>query len=261
MPSATAPPTSANDIQVQLEYLADLPLYESTKPLQYVPGFENDSRSTVHLSPGPLEILHDVRTLSPDTFALDESGFRFIKAPTEFCNWNSQDAIANEYMPEMEALLKREVDGVDEIVLFDARIRYGESSGTKTVDGMHYNPFARQVHVDQTESSIITKIRSLTELKADFLLRGRSRIINVWRPIRHPVYDCGLAIADGGTLKDEDVIECDRMRRDDGQFWDTMGVVKYREGYRWYYMSEQDEEDVLIFKNYDSDKRVKARRK
>lgn len=37
-----------------------------------------------------------------------------------------------------------------------------------------------------------------------------------------------------------------------------MGVVQYRKGYDWYYMSEQDEEDVVLFKNYDSDKRVAA---
>ncbi|KAI9663986.1 MAG: hypothetical protein M1821_007477 [Bathelium mastoideum] len=259
MPSITLPPPLSKDIQVQLEYLADLPLYKTTKPLQYVPGFENDQRSTVCLNSGPPETLHDVRGTALDNFTLDDNGFKYVKAPTDFRDWNSQDAVAEIYISEMEALLRKEVEGVDEIVIFDARIRHGESSGTKAHDGLHYNPFARQVHVDQTESSIITKIRTLTELKANFLLRGRSRIINVWRPIRHPVYDCGLAIADGGMLKDGDVIECDRMRRDDGLFWDTMGVVKYREGYRWHYMSEQAEEDVLIFKNYDSDKRVKAR--
>lgn len=65
-------------------------------------------------------------------------------------------------------------------------------------------------------------------------------------------YDCGLAIADGGKLKDEDVIECDRHRQDTGEFWDTMGVIKYRPGFEWYYMSYQDEPDVLLFKNFDT---------
>lgn len=39
-----------------------------------------------------------------------------------------------------------------------------------------------------------------------------------------------------------------------------MGVVKQREGYDWHYMSEQAEEDVLLFKNYDSDDKVPATR-
>ena len=38
-----------------------------------------------------------------------------------------------------------------------------------------------------------------------------------------------------------------------------MGVVQYRPGFEWYYMSEQAEEDVLLFKNYDSATNVQAR--
>ena len=54
-------------------------------------------------------------------------------------------------------------------------------------------------------------------------------------------------------------MECDRVRRDTGEFWDTMGVIKYRPGYDWFYMSLQDEANVLLFKNYDSATDVKAR--
>ena len=38
-----------------------------------------------------------------------------------------------------------------------------------------------------------------------------------------------------------------------------MGVIQYRPGFDWYYMSEQAEEDVLLFKNYDSATDVGAR--
>ncbi len=50
---------------------------------------------------------------------------------------------------------------------------------------------------------------------------------------QHPVYDCGLAVADGGKLNKDDVLECDRIRQDTGQYWDTMGVIKYRPGFHW----------------------------
>lgn len=33
---------------------------------------------------------------------------------------------------------------------------------------------------------------------------------------------------------------------------------RYRDGYHWYYMSEQSEEDVLLFKTYDSDESVSS---
>ncbi|EMC94666.1 hypothetical protein BAUCODRAFT_42205, partial [Baudoinia panamericana UAMH 10762] len=205
--------------------------------------------------------IRDVRGVSDaplGNFSLDDNGFRYVKAPTTFKAWSSQPRIAQEYLPELEALLKREVDGCDEILFYDARIRQEADEGLR-VKGLSYNPFARQVHTDNTERSVLDKIRNMTDMKADYLLSGRARIINIWRPIKHPVYDCGLAIADGGKLRDDDVLECDRHRADTGQYWDTMGVIKYRDGYDWYYCSEQAEEDVLLFKNYDSDTSVKAR--
>lgn len=125
--------------------------------------------------------------------------------------------------------------------------------------GLSYNPFAKQVHTDNTEKSVLTKIRRLTEIKADYLLSGRARIINIWRPIKHPVHDCALAVMDAATLREDDVIECDRRRQDTGEFWDTMGVIKYRRGYQWYYMSQQADSDVLLFKGYDSLADVPAR--
>lgn len=38
-----------------------------------------------------------------------------------------------------------------------------------------------------------------------------------------------------------------------GNFHDTMGVVKHRPDYRWWYMSEQRPDEVVLFKGYDSD--------
>ena len=245
------------NIIVRLQYLKDDPLYDTSKPIQVTPPFPRSSRTNVQLTPGPTEILNDVRGRE-DQFTLDNNGFRYVHAPTNFKDWSSQPQIAKEFLPEMEELLKREVDGCDEVIFYDARIRQENNEGVR-VQGLSYNPFARQVHVDNTETSVIEKIHNITDMKADYHLSGRARIINIWRPIKHPVYDCGLAIADGGKLREGDVLECDRHRQDTGQYWDTMGVIRYRQGFDWYYMPLQDEPDVLLFKNYDSATDVRAR--
>lgn len=50
------------DVVVRLEYLADLPLYKTVKPLQVVPGFlDRDGRSNVKLAPGEQETIRDAR--------------------------------------------------------------------------------------------------------------------------------------------------------------------------------------------------------
>lgn len=248
---------SRKDIQVQLQYLKDDPIYHEQKPLQITPNFlDKENRTNVRLAPGQPETIRDVRGREAD-FTLDRHGFKYVHAPTKFKEWSSQPKIAEAYLPELEALLRKEVEGCDEIMFYDARIRHADDAGLR-VEGLSYNPFAKQVHTDNTEKSVLVKIRNLTEMKADYLLSGRARIINIWRPIKHPVYDCGLAIADGGKLNSDDVIECDRHRQDTGEFWDTMGVIKYRPGFEWYYMSYQDEPDVLLFKNHDTATDVKA---
>ena len=257
LPSATISSVQRRDITVRFQYLENDPLYDSTKPVQVTPPFPPSSRTNVRLTPGPDEVLNDVRGRE-DQFTLDNNGFCYVHAPTKFKNWSSQPSIAKDFLPEMEELLKREVDGCDEIVFYDARIRQESDEGVR-VQGLSFNPYARQVHVDNTETSVIEKIRSITEMKADYHLKGRSRIINIWRPIKHPVYDCGLAIADGGKLREGDVMECDRQRQDTGEYWDTMGVIKFRPGFDWWYMSLQDEPDVLLFKNYDSATDVQAK--
>lgn len=260
--SKEATPTSSHpsrqDVKVKLHYLKNDPIYATQKPLQITPNFlDKEHKTNVRLAEGEEETIHDVRGRESD-FSLDEHGFKYVHAPTNFKDWSSQPKIAQGYLPELEDLLRREVDGCDEIMFYDARIRHSDDAGLR-VEGLSYNPFAKQVHTDNTEKSVLMKIRNLTEMKADYLLSGRARIINIWRPIKHPVYDCGLAIADGGKLQKDDILECDRHRQDTGEFWDTMGVIKYRPGFHWYYMSQQDEPDVLLFKNYDSSADVPAR--
>lgn len=248
----------SKDVNVQLHYLQDLPLYKHTKPLQITPNFADKEHLTnVQLEPGQPETIRDVRGIHHG-FSLDDNGFKYVKAPTAFADWSSQPKIAQDYLPELEALLRREVDNVDEILFYDARIRQSGDEGLR-VSGLSYNPFARQVHLDNTETSVIEKIKNLTDMKADYLLKGRCRVINIWRPIKHQVYDCSLAVADCGKLKEGDIIECDRRLASTGAYHDTMGVVRYRKGLDWYYCGDMAEDDILLFKGYDSSTSVRAR--
>lgn len=108
------------DVQVQLQYLKDDPLYALEKPVQITPNFlDKDRRTNVKLAAGQPETIRDVRG-QEERFSLDDHGFRYIKAPTSFKEWSSQPAIAQRYLPELEVLLKRAIDGCDEIIFYDA---------------------------------------------------------------------------------------------------------------------------------------------
>ncbi|KAI7086985.1 hypothetical protein KC356_g4530 [Hortaea werneckii] len=166
------------DVTVRLQYLKDLPLYKTVKPLQITPNFQDtEGRTNVVLEAGPEETIRDIRCIDRP-FDLDKNGFKFVKAGTSFTNWSSQPDIAKHYLQEMETLLLREVEEVDEVLFYDARIRQSGDEGLR-IEGLSFNPFAKQVHRDNTDVSCVEKIRNLTDLKADFLFRRRSRIINI----------------------------------------------------------------------------------
>lgn len=105
-----------------LFYLADLPLYKHTKPVQLVPGFaENKEPHNVELEAGPKETINDVRGREHE-FTLERNGFQYLHYPTNVKDFTSKDALETDYLRECERLLRREVEGVDEVVFFDARV-------------------------------------------------------------------------------------------------------------------------------------------
>lgn len=227
----------------------------SEKPRQVVPGFLDDPGTTVELSLGPEETIHDVRG-SEFKFTLEENGFCFVKHHTTFTDWDRKRKIEDNYCNRemvdlVSSVMGGRENGVDEVIIFHQGQRGAGRAGKEASDGQRTNPFARQVHLDQTEPTIIAKVRSSTEIKAGWALQGRIRQVNVWRPLFHPVYDCGLCVADSTSLEEGDVVEIDRVKPD-GTFFDTMGGVRWREGYRWWYKSFMEPDDVLMFMGYDS---------
>ena len=59
------------------------------------------------------------------------------------------------------------------------------------------------VHVDQTYEAGVARVHRHMGEDAERLLKGRVRIINVWRPIANPVYHRPLALGDWRSLNQE----------------------------------------------------------
>ncbi|QDS72119.1 hypothetical protein FKW77_003781 [Venturia effusa] len=247
-------------VEAQLHYLTSSVEYtESRPPIQVVTraATHSDPRTTVKLSQGPPEKINDVRGRE-DQFNLERNGFAFVKHSSCVGDWECRDKIWTEYVEKECKELVANVfggleGGVDEVIAFHEGKRGSNKEWRQSADGQRTNPFARQVHVDQTQRTIRQIVQDKTDIKAEWLWKGRVRQVNAWRPLYHPVYDCGLCVADAESLTEEDCIEAKRIRETDGGFLDTMGVVKYREGRQWYYKSLMEPDDVVLFMGYDSD--------
>jgi hypothetical protein len=75
------------------------------------------------------------------------------------------------------------------------------------------------------------------------------QVINVWRPIRGPLRDAPLAMADGQTVEAGDLIASDLIYPNrSGETYS----VKYNPNHRWYYIPEMRTDEALLLKCYDS---------
>lgn len=67
--------------------------------------------------------------------------------------------------------------------------------------------------------------------------------------------DWPLAVGDGSTVDRRDLVEADHIRRH--YMGSTMYLMR-NSRHKFYYMSKQSKDDVLIFKNFDSSPNVAA---
>ena len=71
-----------------------------------------------------------------------------------------------------------------------------------------------RVHNDYTEWSGPQRVRDLLPEEATELTRRRFAIIQVWRPIRHPVESWPLAIADAESISPANLVVTERRYPD-----------------------------------------------
>ncbi|PSS22369.1 hypothetical protein M430DRAFT_137540 [Amorphotheca resinae ATCC 22711] len=250
-----------------LQFIQWSDLYTTEKPFQIfidLPPSAGDARRTNVVFEQREVILQDMRG-SESSFSLDRHGFIArhharipgLESPTT-------SFIETVYLPAVIELLKREVEGADRVVIFDWRVSRSaharaEDESVDLKDLSDRLAPARSVHVDQAPLAAFRIVSRELPQEAEELLRGRFRIINVWRPLQHAVEDWPLAVCDGSTVDDNDLLETDIVRRDFREHVGANMFALHRERYRWYYLSRQQPDEVLIFKQFDTESGVKAR--
>ena len=143
----------------------------------------------------------------------------------------------------------KEFAGAVKVHVFDHNVR------SRPMAKRHENGAQEPVkvaHNDYTLKSGPQRVRDLMANEADALLKNRFAVINVWRPIRGPVQESPLAVCDAQSMVQDDFVKHVLKYRDrDGEVYS----VAYNPNHRWYYVPNQEKEEVLLFKCYDSDGR------
>jgi hypothetical protein len=195
--------------------------------------------------------MHNGRPQAED-FALDRHGFRFVRHDTKVGNFFDEDEVRRVYYSEMEVLVKAE-SSASRVVVFDHTLRTADDAQREARKIREVVP---RVHNDYTEWSGPQRVRDLLPEEADDLLRRRFAIIQVWRPIRHPVETFPLAICDACTLSPDDLVISERIYPNRvGQTY----AITYNPAHTWYWFPRMRREEALVFKVFDSAKDGRAR--
>ena len=152
----------------------------------------------------------------------------------------------------MEVLVKAE-SGAKRVVVFDHTLRTPDQD---LREAAKIREVVRRVHNDYTEWSAPQRVRILLPGEAEDLLQRRFAIVQVWRPIRHPVECWPLAIAEAQSLSPGDMVVTER------RYPDRIGqtsAITYNPAHRWYWFPQMRPDEALVFKVYDSTKDGRAR--
>jgi hypothetical protein len=240
-------PEAIDKIEATLNYIVD----DGSKVFTVTanPG-GTDVRSGGTADPRRVTI-HNGRPHAND-FALERDGFRFVRHDTRVADFYDEAEIKRVYYPEIEALIKQE-SGAKRVVVFDHTLRTADDS---LRESKQIREVVRRVHNDYTEWSGPQRVRDLMGDEADALLKGRFAIIQVWRPIRHPVETHPLAIADARSLSPDNMVISER--RYPNRVGQTYAIT-YNPAQKWFWFPRMRREEAIVFKVFDSLKDGRAR--
>ncbi|KAL6245037.1 hypothetical protein RBB50_007812 [Rhinocladiella similis] len=185
--------------------------------------------------------MNDIRDRE-DEFHLDKDAFQAVKGvPSQETEFLDDEHIKSVYYPEVERLLLDNVPGSHKVTIFDHTIRRSNPDAPRA-------PVTR-VHVDQTARSTEWRVKLHDPDEADELLKGRFRIINVWRPINGTVVAHPLGFASADTVDDADLVPVEhRYPHRTGE----TAAVRYSPAQKFYYWSGMDNDERLFLKCFDS---------
>lgn len=240
MDTITAP--VVDQVEAALQFLVPT----GDRPVSY--AFElpaGTSGSSATYAPQTVAI-HNARPVA-GALTLDRAGFQLVRHRSDVTDFWDEDAVRGVYYAEAERLLKQ-VTGAARVFVFDHTLRRHVPGQEDRAAGAPRQP-ARRVHVDQTVRSGPQRVRDLLPDEADELLRHRVAIVNVWRPIRAPLFDSPLALCDASTAGPQDLVPTDLVYRDRvGEIYS----VAYNPAQRWYYVPAMQADEALLIKCFDS---------
>jgi hypothetical protein len=188
--------------------------------------------------------------------SLDVEGFCLIDHHASV-NLESKRAVLCAYGAEMERLV-RELTGATK--MFAAPMGVRRVAGDSSAGAAVHRP-VQFVHADCTNDSATKSLRRLFAADSELPRGCRCAIYHVWRSLTSAPQDAPLALCDGRTVKAQDCVAADTILDFPGS---RLGrteatLFRYNAEQRWYYFPDMGRDEVIVFKDFDSDGRYPCR--
>jgi len=236
---ATPSLSGGHDVEAELFYLANLDIrpviyYDQPGPPRRVGNYDR--------------FVMPVRNMRPiaGELSLNREGFRLIRQESAVRDFYDAEEVAAVYYPEVAEVVKA-ATGASRAIVFDHTIRIeGNLDGQDTI---HRAP-VRLVHNDYTHDSGPKRVRELVGTEeAESWLGGRVIEVNLWRPIKGPVEQAPLALADASSLDAQDIVAANLVYPDrTGEIYH----VVHNPRHRWFYAPDMTPDEAILIKGYDS---------
>src|SRR5262249_49788561 len=243
---------AAPRVEASLSYLARAP----GRPVAYLfeppagtprDNAEYDARTTT---------IRDGRLMA-SSLSVHQNGFELWDAPSAVADFRDDAEVVDHYYPEVAELALAATGGTEAHV-FDHLVRQREAGRPVMTLGARRGSRlagpAGRAHNDYSEAS---GARRFGLVLPDRTPGGRFCIVNLWRSIgERPVLDTPLALCDARTVEPGDLVPGEiRYPKRDGEIY----LLRFGAGQAWSYFSGMERDEVVVFKQYDSDRNQLAR--
>lgn len=209
---------------------------------------------------------HDVtiRNARPivNELSLDREGFCLIQHPNPCANERNPEVLCQTYAREMIPFIQ-DYFGTSRVVpKLDAVIF--RRAGVPVLDGAHGTPVSgvrepsTSAHIDYMPiAGPMLAAMANQGLGIPITSYSRLVIVNTWRAISAPPQDFPLAVCDDTSIPEADIVSHDFTDHATGVSW-AAGLPRYNPRHRWYYFPHMTEDELLLFKGYDSERFFKV---
>jgi len=187
-------------------------------------------------------------------FDIDREGFVLKPFEAAFTGYDDPEAVQTQFYPQVVDFVKANT-GAKRVVIFDHTLRKRLPADLKQQTTVN-RPAVLLVHSDYTVASGPQRVRDLLPDEAESLLQGRVAFYNVWKSLYDVVEELPLAMCEGPSQNDGDLLRMDlKYRERTGEIY----VMRHSPTHRWVYFPHMRADQALLLKTYDSETDGRAR--